>query len=246
MRHSSRNDDIPAFWFELMLLLMAGIAGSVDVLSYYGLGHVFTANMTGNTIVLGLSLGQGKFATSLHALTALAGFFAGAFAGSLIVENNNKNWKFFIRLSVSVEGILIVVFAAIWYFLLKNNTGFILYLSIILPAVAMGMQSATIRYLNIPGIVTTFLTGTITSIGLSAVKGLRNGFKKKENQNSALPVPKTLNQRIGLQLLVFITYFATAVFTGWLTRLHETILPLVPIAFLFAVISILFIFLRRK
>jgi len=74
-----------------MLILMASVAGSIDVMSYYRLGHVFTANMTGNTILLGLSIGQGKLASSLHSLAALAGFFSGALAGALIVENKKKD-----------------------------------------------------------------------------------------------------------------------------------------------------------
>ena len=58
-----------------MLVLLACVAGSVDVMSYYRLGNVFTANMTGNTVLLGLSIGQGNVASSLHRLAALAGFF---------------------------------------------------------------------------------------------------------------------------------------------------------------------------
>jgi hypothetical protein len=41
-----------------LVLVLAGTAGCVDAISYLGLGHVFTANMTGNTVLLGVSLGQ--------------------------------------------------------------------------------------------------------------------------------------------------------------------------------------------
>ena len=46
---------------DIILLLLAGVAGSIDVTSYFGLGHVFTANMTGNTIVLGLSIARANY-----------------------------------------------------------------------------------------------------------------------------------------------------------------------------------------
>ncbi len=38
-----------------MLLMLTWAAGSVDAISYLGLGHVFTAMMTGNTVLLGLA-----------------------------------------------------------------------------------------------------------------------------------------------------------------------------------------------
>ena len=43
-----------------LVLLLACVAGSVDAVSYMGLGHVFTANMTGNTVLLGMALGQAE------------------------------------------------------------------------------------------------------------------------------------------------------------------------------------------
>jgi uncharacterized membrane protein YoaK (UPF0700 family) len=40
------------------LLVLAAVAGSIDGVSYLKLGEVFTANMTGNTVLLGLAAGQ--------------------------------------------------------------------------------------------------------------------------------------------------------------------------------------------
>jgi Protein of unknown function (DUF1275) len=40
------------------ILLLVGIAGCFDAIGYLGLGHVFTANMTGNTVLLALNIGQ--------------------------------------------------------------------------------------------------------------------------------------------------------------------------------------------
>jgi uncharacterized membrane protein YoaK (UPF0700 family) len=45
---------------NVLVLLLACVAGSVDAVSYMSLGHVFTANMTGNTVLLGLALGQAE------------------------------------------------------------------------------------------------------------------------------------------------------------------------------------------
>ena len=39
-----------------MLLVLTVTTGLIDAVSYLGLGHVFTANMTGNIVLLGFGL----------------------------------------------------------------------------------------------------------------------------------------------------------------------------------------------
>ena len=41
----------------VVLLVMTAATGIVDAVSYLGLGHVFTANMTGNVALMGFRLG---------------------------------------------------------------------------------------------------------------------------------------------------------------------------------------------
>ena len=114
-----------------------------------------------------------------------------------------------------------------------------LYFSIALSAIAMGMQSATITHLDIPGVVTTFLTGTITSIGISIVNGARKGFGEKLRGNpKKLPIPKTLEQRIELQLIIFIAYGIMAVITGYFEYHHWLFLPLLPLMLIIIVLII--------
>ena len=228
-----------AVWFDIMLVLLACIAGSVDVMSYYRLGHVFTANMTGNTILLGLSIGQGNLASSLHSLAALAGFFTGALIGAFIIENTEKAWSYYVTLSITVETIIIFILTFIWIQKTQVLNNDVLYFSIALSAIAMGIQSAAIRHLNIPGVVTTFLTGTITTIGMSVVKGIKRGFKKKTKEGiTPLPIPKTLEQRIKLQVIVFLSYGFTAILTGWLEYHGSHFLPLLPLTLIIIVLII--------
>ena len=67
------------------LLGMTAITGLVDAVSLLSLGHVFTANTTGN-IVLFASASTGVPKVSLaRSITALRGFFAGATLGGRIM-----------------------------------------------------------------------------------------------------------------------------------------------------------------
>lgn len=234
-----RNSHKNSIWFEIMLILLSCVAGSVDVMSYYRLGNVFTANMTGNTILLGLSIGQGNVASSLQRIAALAGFFTGALAGAYIMENTKKAWSHYVTLSILVETIIIFVLAIIWFKEGVVTNSWELYISITLAGSSMGIQSATVRHLKIPGIITTFLTGTITSIGISTVKGIKNGFKKKiKREYSELPIPKTLEQRVELQIIVLFAYAGTAVLTGWMEFHSSHFLPILPLVLIISVLMI--------
>src|SRR3712207_7363631 len=70
---------------DAMLVMLALAAGCVDAAGYSGLGQIFVANMTGNTVLLGLAIGQAEAQTALRAVVDLAGFVVGAAAGAAIV-----------------------------------------------------------------------------------------------------------------------------------------------------------------
>ena len=63
-----------------LLLVLAAASGSADGWSYFGLAHSFVANMTGNTVLLGISIfhAHGDIA---HPLLAIAGYVAGVALG---------------------------------------------------------------------------------------------------------------------------------------------------------------------
>ena len=62
---------------DRILLALAFVAGCVDALSYLGLSRVFTANMTGNAVLLGLAIGQTQELQVAHSSAAIVGFVLG-------------------------------------------------------------------------------------------------------------------------------------------------------------------------
>src|SRR5437667_7724107 len=58
--------------------------GVVDAVSYIGLGHVFTANMTGNVVFLGFGFAGTPGLSVPRSLASLAAFFLGAIIGGRI------------------------------------------------------------------------------------------------------------------------------------------------------------------
>ncbi|MGW6016344.1 YoaK family protein, partial [Streptomyces sp. NPDC055210] len=60
------------------LMTLTAVSGLIDAISYLGLGHVFTANMTGNVVVIGFAVAGAPGFSVLGSLVSLAAFLTGA------------------------------------------------------------------------------------------------------------------------------------------------------------------------
>jgi uncharacterized membrane protein YoaK (UPF0700 family) len=188
---------------ESMLLVLTFAAGSVDAISYLGLGHVFTAMMTGNTVLLGLALAQGEMFAALRSIVALIGFALGVFVGAIMVERDSEpaEWPAAVTNALALETVTLGIFAATSY-LFDNSRAGVIYLLIALSALAMGIQSAAVRRLGVPGIATTYITGTLTTLMVDLLGWLRSvaarlPVSKAPEHNIAAP-SMPWEQRVGL------------------------------------------------
>jgi uncharacterized membrane protein YoaK (UPF0700 family) len=161
---------------NVLVLLLACVAGVVDAVSYMRLGHVFTANMTGNTVLLGLALGQEESPAVIRSSMALVGFLGGASLGAWVTSRGQHGgvWAPAVTVTLAMEGALLTVLGVVWYEAsdLDDNQATRVAL-ITLLALAMGLQSAVGRRLNIPGIATTYITGTLVSLSTRLITGRR-------------------------------------------------------------------------
>jgi uncharacterized membrane protein YoaK (UPF0700 family) len=217
-----------------MVLVLTWAAGGVDAISYLGLGRVFTANMTGNAVLLGLAIGQGHGLAALRSIVALVGFVLGVAVGAIIVERGpaQGDWPKAVSRAVAVECIILVFFAIAWHLPHPIQGEQSLYALITLSAVAMGIQSAAIRHLNVPGIATTYITGTLTSMVSGFVYWLYAGGIYSSEQRATASVQRKHGVR--LQGAVFVVYVLAAAASALLQTRNSwlvTTLPLTAVAF---------------
>src|SRR6266705_3140614 len=150
----------------LLLHVATAITGLIDAISYLALGHVFTANMTGNVVFLAFAVAGAPGLSITRSLTALVAFLAGALIGgrvaTLLSEAFTPSW---ITTALSLESALLLAatLAAINF---RDSLGSSFQLSsiIVLTACAMGIRNATVRKMAIPDLTTTVLTLTITGL----------------------------------------------------------------------------------
>jgi len=140
------------------VLLLTGAAGYVDAVSYLALGRVFTANMTGNTVLFGLALVQGDAGAIVRTAFALGAFVGGTAIGAWLVHRSEgpAHWPRGVTIALGVECVLLAALA--------GDRSSMLVGRVTLAALAMGIQSAAARRLDVFGIATTFVTGTLTSL----------------------------------------------------------------------------------
>jgi uncharacterized membrane protein YoaK (UPF0700 family) len=142
------------------------VAGSVDAVSYLGLGRVFTANMTGNLVLLGLAIGQGQALEALRSVVAFVGFAAGAGVGGWVVGGGQggEHWPSRVTLVLGVELVLLAGFEVAWLLAGPDASSGELEVLIALSSAAMGMQSVAGRRLAVAGVTTTYVTGTLVTL----------------------------------------------------------------------------------
>src|SRR3989454_2878811 len=158
-----------------MLLVLAWAAGIMDAVAYLGLG-VFTTMMTGNTALLAFAIGRGELGPILRAGLALAGFGTGAAIGTLITGRSpcRGEWRSAVTGALACEAILLGVFATIWHVAGPAHGTGTTGLLILLSGLAMGIQSAAIRDLGIPGLATTYIPSPPTSLSAGLVGWTRS------------------------------------------------------------------------
>jgi uncharacterized membrane protein YoaK (UPF0700 family) len=165
-------------------------SGAIDAISFLGLGKVFTAFMTGNVAFLGMALasqtGASAYGVSpprvISILASIAGFGIGVYAGTRIVAPSKKSaardgkqsasalWPHQTTVALGVSLLAHLGFAVIWFATDARPSDTAIPVLLAVWAVAMGLQSAAVRKLDLGGIFTTAATGTVIVLASDLVK----------------------------------------------------------------------------
>jgi uncharacterized membrane protein YoaK (UPF0700 family) len=158
-----------------VLLGLTAVTGLVDAVSYLALGRVFTANMTGNVVLLGFAVAGAQGLSVTRSGSAMAAFFIGAVIGGRMAARMSGRRDRWTGAAFGAEAALFLAAMAV---ALGHGSGLSneparLYGVIVLTGLAMGIRNATVRKLAVPDLTTTVLTLTLT--GLAADSSLAGG-----------------------------------------------------------------------
>jgi uncharacterized membrane protein YoaK (UPF0700 family) len=180
------------------LLGMTAVTGLVDAVSFLSLGRVFTANMTGNVVILAFATARVPGLSIARSLTALLAFLVGAILGGRIMARAGADSQIrFAAQAFALEVVFLSVasFCSIGYRSDSPEHSFQPFALIALTALAMGTRNAAVRKLAIPDLTTTVLTLTITGIG--ADSSLANGNNPRLTRRVASVAAMFLGAALG-------------------------------------------------
>jgi uncharacterized membrane protein YoaK (UPF0700 family) len=151
------------------VLLLSVAAGSADAVAFLTLGHVFTCNMTGNVVLLGIDLGQGHIADAAWSLYVLVIFMLGVALGARLSRHiADEDWPRLAARLIGLEKIMLLLFALGWSFAPHAKEPWACLLVALL-AFAMALQSVAWTRLKAPGVGTTAITGTIVAFATELI-----------------------------------------------------------------------------
>lgn len=175
----------PATALHAGLLCLA--AGFVDAVGYFELGQVFTANMTGNTVLLAASLARAEWGEAATYVIALAAFLGGALLAALLARGLGRPYVALLAIAaaLSLAGVVDM----------ENRP------EIAVLAAAMGLQGGSLSRFSGVRLQTIVLTGGLVGVA----DGLVERVWKRRSRAEAVSA-----HAFGMLCLAWLCYAAGA------------------------------------
>ncbi len=147
-------------------LSLTAVGGYVDAVGYIALFQIFTANMSGNSIHLGMGAGEFNLVDLLRPLCAIVSYVAGLIIARIVIgAGARSNLQRITSITLGLEAILLFVFSLARPAMhlgqivdLQSPSYFGL---VALLSLAMGIQAATLTHLGPLTIYTSFVPGIL-------------------------------------------------------------------------------------
>jgi uncharacterized membrane protein YoaK (UPF0700 family) len=156
-------------------LLLTSVAGFVDAIGWITLIEVFTANMSGNTIHIGMGLGRLDFSAVSHFACSICTYVLALILTRITLEVGGRARILRIAsFTLTLEAVLLLVFANIAPPLqaghVPDQNSPLYFAMVAMLAFAMGVQTGTLTHLGPLTVYTTFVTGTLTKFSESLAR----------------------------------------------------------------------------
>lgn len=159
------------------LYVLTVSTGFIDAVSYLGLGKVFTANVTGNVVLLGFGVAGAGGLPTVAPLVSLGAFLVGAVVSGRLATAHKGRHPVVFRRALVFEIALVACATIVVAATTVDPDTATAYTVIAFLACAMGARTAMIRALDVRDLRTTALTMTLT--GLAADSPLAGGTGRR-------------------------------------------------------------------
>ncbi len=157
-----------------LMLALTFSTGIVDAVGYLGLDRVFTGNMTGNVVILGMALTGADGLPIVGPVIALAMFMVGAAVAGLTLRGVDAGWSGRSTALFSAVGVLLAVAAVIAFATGERSEPLNLAITGGL-GLAMGMQAGAARHIGVKDVTTVVVTSTLVGLAFDSRFGRGGG-----------------------------------------------------------------------
>ncbi len=193
----------------VVALLLTFAAGLVDIAGFIKLYQVFTAHMTGVTVHLGHDIIEGQWHSALLGGAVLIGFVGGSVVGRSIIEiGARRHIRRIATITLLIEALLIASVAALSTASLQAEDR--LWLLVML-ALSMGLQTATLTRIGPLTVHTTFVTGMLNRLAQLLSHAVFHHFDARRGERNVV-----LREALFL-FSIWMLYFAGAAIGATLT-----------------------------
>ena len=155
-----------------LMLTVTFSTGIVDAVGYLGLDRVFTANMTGNVVILAMGLTGSNGLPVVGPVVALTGFVIGAVIAGRALRGVPKGWsRRDTTLLTAVAALLVVAVVPTVVVPAAPYPPAVGLPVTALLGLAMGMQAGTARHIAVADVTTVVVTSTLAGLGFDSRLG---------------------------------------------------------------------------
>jgi uncharacterized membrane protein YoaK (UPF0700 family) len=156
---------------ELHLALMLALTfstGTIDAVGYLGLDRVFTGNMTGNVVILGMALTGADGLPIIGPVIALVLFMAGAATAGRVLRPVAVGWSHRSTTLFLVVGVILAAGALSAFLLPADRADAVNYTITGALGYAMGMQAGAARHIGVKDVTTVVVTSTLVGLAFDS------------------------------------------------------------------------------
>jgi uncharacterized membrane protein YoaK (UPF0700 family) len=149
-------------------IILTFVTGIVDAVGFLALDRVFTGNMTGNIVILGMGVAGADDLPVLGPAIALAAFTAAAFAAGLALRKpraaNPPGWHDRVTLLLVLGAVVLtaLTFVAVWVG--DHAAPAVAIVMAAATAAVMGSQAVVARAVGVADMTTVVVTSTLASL----------------------------------------------------------------------------------
>jgi len=215
----------------IVALVMAFVAGMVDIIGYISFGHMFTAHLTGDTVHLGQHFVQQEWTGVASAGTIILAFLIGSIAGRTVIEAGSR---LKIR-SIATAGLLLEACLLLTVMFFWSGSQLLL---LALLAAAMGMQTATLTRVGPLTVHTTFVTGMLNKLAQLLSHTAFLTYDVLQGSHAAIAPRLKVMLQARFIFGVWFCYLLGAVAGTWARSLWQTRALLLPIGLILLLVIV--------